>query len=146
MTGEYGRTKEIYLEAICVAVDGEEVILNLGLVNIKHNALTTRLTKPSRNYIEVQYCSMLQIIKSAINSCLSMIYLNIIIVLGRRYIHLIRLMPPMVECAWSCGSSKSYQQHPNNHSSMMYGSDFGFICDIHDFDCLNPVSSWCCGL
>jgi hypothetical protein len=39
-----------------------------------------------------------------------------------------RSIPTMLECAWSCGNSKSesgYQQHSNNGSSVMYGLDLG---------------------
>jgi intraflagellar transport protein 88 len=38
MAGEYGRAKEMYLEAIGVEADCVEAIFNLGLVNIKINA------------------------------------------------------------------------------------------------------------
>jgi hypothetical protein len=41
----------------------------------------------------------------------------------------------MLECAWSYGDSKlglGCQQHSNDLSSKMYGSDLGFICYIHE--------------
>lgn len=40
MAGEYGRAKELYLEAIGVEADCVEAIYNLGLANLKMNALS----------------------------------------------------------------------------------------------------------
>lgn len=40
MAGEYGRAKELYLEAIGVEADCVEAIYNLGLANLKINALS----------------------------------------------------------------------------------------------------------
>jgi hypothetical protein len=46
-----------------------------------------------------------------------------------------KTISPMWECACgygSCNLGSGYQQHSNNLSSMMYGSDLGSICYIHE--------------
>jgi hypothetical protein len=47
-----------------------------------------------------------------------------------------RSIPSMLECAWSYGNSKlgyrCHQQHSNNHGSMMYGSDVGYMHELQE--------------